>query len=119
MKIKYLTVHASGTPASENLRLRDIDIEDRRRGFASCGYHYVIRRNGEIEEGRRLGAPSIHENHLADCCTSVSVCLIGGADSEGGPEDNFTPEQRKALVTLHRERHPDLGVKYVHPSLTD
>lgn len=110
-------VHATGTPPDKDLTRRDIDIEDRRMGYAQIGYHYVIRRDGTVETGRELSSPSMHESSISRCRASVSVLLIGGCDAEGNPANNFTDAQRRALKTLHIQQHPDLGVVYVHPAL--
>lgn len=62
------------------------------------GYHYVIKRNGEVEIGRELKQVGAHvqgHNH-----ESLGVCLVGGIDADGEPEANFTEEQYNALSTL-------------------
>jgi hypothetical protein len=63
------------------------------RGWIDVGYHYVIRRNGEIECGRMESVVGAHaEGHNK---TSIGVAWVG--------LEAPTSEQREALVRLTRE----------------
>jgi N-acetylmuramoyl-L-alanine amidase len=110
------TVHATGTAAGEDLTVRDLDVRDRKHGFAQIGYHYVITRDGKTHVGRDERLASIHEPSIFNAAKSVSVVLVGGGDGNGEPEDNFTPTQRIALHEL-RQRYATLERVDVHPSL--
>lgn len=93
--VDYIVVHASATPADMDIGVKEIDRWHRKRGWLRIGYHYVIRRDGHLEEGRpsyMVGAHVQGHNHH-----SFGVCLVGGLDSEGNPENNFTPEQFQTL----------------------
>jgi len=92
--VRYLVVHCAATPAKMDIGAKEIDRWHRERGFFSLGYHYVIRRNGTIEDGRPLDQPGAHVRQYNS--VSLGVCLVGGVDKggpEGKPEANFTPEQ--------------------------
>jgi len=70
------------------------------RGFIDVGYHFVIKRDGTVQDGRPLDRQGAHVsgyNHL-----SVGVCLIGGVseDDVNVPENNFTSAQFASLRTL-------------------
>lgn len=70
------------------------------RGFIDVGYHFVIKRDGTIQEGRSLDRQGAHVsgyNHL-----SVGVCLIGGVteDDVNVAENNFTEAQFASLRGL-------------------
>lgn len=99
----FIVVHCSATPPYADIGATEIrrwHMEE--RGWSDIGYAEVIRRNGTYEEGRNLdddtpaaneiGAHAYGYNHR-----SVSVCLVGGIDSKGNPENNFTPEQFETL----------------------
>jgi len=59
------------------------------------GYHFVIRRNGDVELGRPLSQTSAHvKGHNKG---NIGICLVGGCNAELQPEDSFTLAQRKAL----------------------
>jgi N-acetylmuramoyl-L-alanine amidase len=105
-----------------NWRAADIDRAHRKRGFFEIGYHFVIGRDGLIEEGRplnRQGAHVVGFNHI-----SVGICMVGGVSEHDANkvENNFTPAQfnslRKLLIDLqqkfpgarvvgHRDLSPD------------
>ena len=85
-----------------------IDTWHRDRGWKfGIGYHYVIRRNGEIEPGRpewMVGAHCVNHNSH-----SIGVCYEGGLDIRGQPADTRTAEQKASLRRLLealRQRYP-------------
>jgi N-acetylmuramoyl-L-alanine amidase len=91
----------------------EIDAWHRHRGFLGIGYHWVIRRNGELEVGRDEEVAGAHArgfNH-----NSVSIALVGGV-TEGDvsvAEDNFTDEQWISLEQLVKglmHKYPDADV---------
>lgn len=93
--VDYIVVHASATPADMDIGVKEIDRWHRKRGWLRIGYHYVIRRDGHLEDGRppyMVGAHVQGHNHH-----SIGVCLVGGVDSDGNPENNYTPEQFQTL----------------------
>lgn len=95
LQVKLLVVHCSATPADRDLSVVDIDRMHRDRGFLKVGYHFVIRRDGIVQPGRKLTERGAHvEGHNA---TSVGICLIGGVTPKLRPQANFTPEQYAAL----------------------
>jgi N-acetyl-anhydromuramyl-L-alanine amidase AmpD len=72
-----------------------IDRWHREKGWLKIGYHYVINRDGSIEIGRETEAIGAHAKGYN--ATSVGICLVGGLDDDGEPEDNFTEEQWNSL----------------------
>ena len=71
------------------------------RGWEDIGYHFVIKQDGTVEQGRKLefqGAHCTGHNKL-----SIGVCLVGGVDVHGQPQDNFTFLQFEALAMMLRE----------------
>lgn len=101
--IKYIVVHCSATPPAADIGAADIDRWHKERGWKKIGYHYVIRRDGMIEGGRALNEVGAHVhgyNHV-----SWGVCLVGGIDSAGKAEFNFTDNQMSALYALLQNLH--------------
>lgn len=114
---KLITVHATGTEANVNLKLADLDRQDRQHGFARVGYHYVITRDGVIEDGRAESEASLHDD-ISIARQAISVCLVGGA---GMVPNNFTDVQWDALAQLLlriQEDHPKSEIRVVTPALT-
>lgn len=97
-EVQYLAVHCAATPPNMDIGVKEITLWHRARGFSTIGYHYVIRRSGAIEKGRPDDVPGAHVlgyNHL-----SLGVCMVGGIDAHGNPQNNFTPDQFSALAAL-------------------
>ena len=68
------------------------------RGFNDIGYHYVIRRDGAIEQGRPIEKPGAHAAGYNT--NSIGICYAGGKGDNNQPEDNRTPEQKQAMYDL-------------------
>ena len=98
--INEIILHCSATPAKMDIGAKEIrQWHVRGNGWIDIGYHFIIRRNGVIEEGRPLQAIGAHcSNHNA---RSIGICLVGGTKGDAKtPENNFTPEQFKACAEL-------------------
>lgn len=114
IKTDYIAIHCSATNEKQNFGAADIDKWHRSKGWACIGYHYVIKRDGTVEQGRKesqIGA------HVADWnAVSLGICLIGGidADDHNKAEDNYTPEQWTSLIKLLKElkqRYPKAKIQ--------
>lgn len=102
-RVGFIVVHCSATKPSQDFDVTDIRRMHLRRGFVDVGYHFIIKRDGEVQPGRpldRQGAHAERYNHL-----SVGVCLIGGVSEKDVAiaEDNFTEVQFLALRKLLAE----------------
>ncbi len=112
-RVAFLVVHCSATRPSMDWDVSDVRKEHLKQGWIDVGYHYVITRDGRIQEGRPLDRQGAHVrgyNHL-----SVGVCLIGGVseDDVNVPENNFTYPQFVSLANLLvelREKFPNAEV---------
>jgi N-acetylmuramoyl-L-alanine amidase len=89
-KINSIIVHCSASNDNLDIGVKEITQWHRARGFTTCGYHFVIRRLGEIEAGRPLsevGAHCFGHNQY-----SIGICLVG--------RDKFHELQIKSLAYL-------------------
>ena len=100
-KIDEIIIHCSATKPSMDIgadTIRRWHVEG--NGCQDIGYHYVIRRDGEYETGRPVQQTGAHcRGHNAH---SIGVCLVGGIDDSGTPEDNFMHAQYDSLAELLR-----------------
>ena len=102
-KIDTIAVHCAYTKPSQDIGSVEIRRWHKRpkpkgNGWSDIGYHYVIRRDGSVEDGRpnqRMGAHVKGFNRY-----SLGICLVGGKSAAGKPENNFTKKQFDALYTL-------------------
>lgn len=99
-KIDLIVLHCSATPPDVNLTAQDLEREHRRRGFDGCGYHYYVRRDGQICSMRPVEKAGAHVRGYN--ANSIGVCYEGGLDAQGRPADTRTPEQRHSLRVLIR-----------------
>lgn len=98
--MKYIVIHCAETFADMDIGAAEIDRWHRERGWRSIGYHYVIRRNGNVEEGRPENQPGAHvAGHNTG---SLGICLVGGKARGNENPCNFTRQQWAALENLIR-----------------
>ena len=86
-KIKYLVIHCSDTPNNDKLEALEIHKMHINFGWQGIGYHKVICRSGEIQNGRPEYWIGAHAYGINDI--SLGVCLIG--------KDNFNKNQFRSL----------------------
>ena len=107
--IDLIVVHCSDTPPTMRISVDDI----RRwhtsppRNWLDIGYHWVILRDGDIEQGRDEAIAGAHVKGHND--NSIGVCLVGG---RGGRFD-YTSGQLDALRRLLLElkaRYPNVTI---------
>jgi N-acetylmuramoyl-L-alanine amidase len=78
--IKSIVVHCTDSDDSLDIGFKEINEWHRERGWLSpsgisCGYHYVIRREGKVENGRPLSEAGAHAaGHNAE---SIGVVWVG------------------------------------------
>ena len=105
MRTKTLLIlHCSAVGPDQTSSAAQIDTWHRQRGFhLGIGYHYVVRRNGEVERGRpeyMVGAHCLNHN-----AHSIGICYEGGLNARGQPADTRTEAQKAALRTLLADLH--------------
>ncbi len=102
--ITLIVIHCSAVRPDQTSSAAQIDSWHRQRGWKlGIGYHYVVRRNGEIEPGRpewMIGAHCLNHNSH-----SIGVCYEGGLDIRGQPADTRTAEQKAAMRQLLEDLH--------------
>lgn len=114
VRTNYLILHAADTYARMDTTAADIDQWHRQRGFSGIGYHYVIRRDGTVENGRPDAVVGAHCRSKGRNRDSVGICLIGGRSDDDKPEDNFTVNQLQSLGFLIQKlkiKYPGVKVK--------
>lgn len=113
-KIDKIIIHCSATPPSMDIDAKEIDRWHKNKGWSQIGYHFVIKRDGEIEDGRPLELIGAHVKGYNK--GSIGICLVGGVE-EGNvsePQDNFTPCQWKSLSSLLKVMKADYKKATIH-----
>ena len=73
--LQRIIVHCSDSDIPEHDNIETIERWHRARGFEKVGYHFFIRKDGEIQKGREVEEIGAH-------CTgfnsdSIAICLSG------------------------------------------
>lgn len=101
--LNKIILHCADTKPSMDIGVKEIKRwHIHERGWKDIGYHWVIRRDGKVEQGR---PESVVGAHCSGYNTnSIGICLIGGMEENSSkPEDNFLPIQYESLVCLINE----------------
>lgn len=72
MKWERITIHHS---ASRDVSVETIRVWHLKRGFVDVGYHWIVRRNGKLEQGRpmsKMGAHVKYRNYR-----NLGICVTG------------------------------------------
>lgn len=108
---KFIVIHCSATPPSWNggaEEIREWHVHDNH--WLDIGYHFVIKRDGTIENGRPHWA--VGSGVAGHNASALHICMVGGAKQslhdlnhngkldDWEPENNFTAEQYGALEFL-------------------
>ena len=96
--IDKIILHCTATPEGRDVDAEEITRWHKKRGWRTIGYHYVVKIDGTIEEGRSVNMVGAHtKGHNTG---SIGVSYAGGVDKNIKPKDTRTPEQDIALTNL-------------------
>lgn len=88
---RYIVLHhAAATVCSA----RQIDLWHKEKGWAGIGYHYFVRKNGEIYRGRPEWSIGAHVQGMNHC--SIGICAEGDFDKELSMDDS----QKRSIQNL-------------------
>ena len=112
MKLHTVVVHYSATYPDQDYTWKKLVADHIERGFRTGGYHWYIRRDGTLIEGRAESEMGAHVGgHNSG---TLGICFEGGLERATGPNVgvwNPTPEQEETLITLINnilQRHPTI-----------
>ncbi|CAL2092074.1 N-acetylmuramoyl-L-alanine amidase [Tenacibaculum sp. 190524A05c] len=121
-EIKYIVVHCTATVEGVDFNASEINKWHINRGWKEIGYHFVVKLNGEVEEGRPIEEKGAHVKGFNK--NSIGVVYVGGLDTNRMAKDTRTEAQKDSLHSLlfylksefpkatilgHRDFSPDLN----------
>ena len=96
--VKYIVVHCTATRPRNDIDVYEVNKWHLDDGYEMIGYHYLIKVDGTIENGRPL---CVQGAHVRGCNgVSIGVCYVGGLDDKGEFADTRTDQQRASLWAL-------------------
>lgn len=101
--VRHLVVHCSASRADRDYTVEQMMRDHKARGFRAIGYHFYIRKNGEVTQHRMLLEVCAHARGYNRC--SIGICYEGGLDACGNPADTRTPAQSEQLMLLLMKLH--------------
>lgn len=118
-RITDIIVHCTATPEGQELTMKQLEEQHRKRGFNGIGYHYVVLLDGTIAPGRDIDTIGAHcSGHNAH---SIGVSYVGGLENKPGApykklkaKDTRTAAQKEALfnlLSLLKKTYPNAVIK--------
>ena len=97
-KINLIVIHCSATRSNVDFSPEDLDRCHRERGFAGCGYHFYITKDGLVHAMRPVELIGAHARGYN--ANSIGICYEGGLDPQNRPRDTRTVKQNAMLHAL-------------------
>jgi N-acetylmuramoyl-L-alanine amidase len=97
-KINLIVLHCSATKDTQTYTPEQLERDHKARGFIQAGYHFYIRRNGEIVSMRPVEQIPAHAKGFNR--NSIAICYEGGLDITGKPKDTRTIKQKESIRIL-------------------
>lgn len=99
MKVNKVVVHCTYTYPDMDIGVDEIrQWHVRDNGWKDVGYHYIIRRDGTVEQGRPENVMGSHvRGHNQG---SLGIAMVGGKARQGELGTNFTSAQWHTLANL-------------------
>ena len=94
-----IVIHCSATPPTMDIgveKIKEWHVTD--NGWDDVGYHHIIKRLGITEIARSEEMQGAHAAKVN--WRSIGICLVGGSNSNGDWENNFTDSQFVSLKAL-------------------
>lgn len=73
-KTDMVVIHHTGNPTDDDLSAEEINASHQAQGWTCIGYHYVIRKDGTIEEGRPHWTVAAHAYSFNSHTIGIHVC---------------------------------------------
>ena len=118
---KFIVIHHTGMPGADKDSTAEAihEFHQKTNGWAGIGYHYLIRKNGMIEQGRKPEAIGAHAYHYNK--PSIGVSLAGNFDI-GRPTESQMDSLKELVLWLCLKYRLDplkKGVIVGHRDLND
>jgi N-acetylmuramoyl-L-alanine amidase len=103
-RLRYIVVHCTATQADRDYTPEMMLRDHKERGFSTWGYHYYIRKDGQVVALRPAYQVGAHAKGYNS--NSIGVCYEGGVRAGGNPSnprdaaDTRTPAQKTAMRVL-------------------
>ena len=122
--IDTIMIHCTATPPRREVSVRELDSWHKARNFEPytdpktgkkiyAGYHLLVHIDGSYERIR----PDEHRGQHCTQCNmnnrAVSICYVGGVDTDTRPCDTRTDAQKRTLLSLvktMRTKYPDARI---------
>ena len=99
-KTDMVVIHHTGNPWDDDLSAAEIDASHKGQGWTCIGYHYVIRKDGTVEQGRPHWTVGAHAYGHNSHTIGIHVC---GNFEIGEPTDGQIESTAMLLANLCAE----------------
>ncbi len=94
-KVDRVFIHCSASDHKQHDDVKVMDLWHKQRGWSGVGYHFFIKKNGDVQVGRNINkTPAAQRGHNRG---TIAICLHGLL------EERFTIQQFISLKKLCKE----------------
>ena len=97
-KISLIVIHCSATRVDRDFTAKDVDTAHRFRGFSCWGYHYYIRKSGQIEPMRDEDTVGAHARGFNAISLGVVLLKAGWMRTERQRIHVLPARKRRCIV---------------------
>tara|TARA_R110002049_G_scaffold136795_3_gene296658 strand:+ start:95 stop:532 length:438 start_codon:yes stop_codon:yes gene_type:complete len=97
-EINKIILHCTATPEGRDISAATVKKWHTDKGWSDIGYHYVVKLDGTVEEGRPVERQGAHVRGRNK--DSIGVSYVGGCDASMNPKDTRTEDQVLSLDEL-------------------
>ncbi len=111
-KINKIIIHCTATAEGKDYSVETIRKWHLKRGWRDIGYHFLIQRDGTVEEGRPIEMTGAHTK--GQNWDSIGIAYVGGVEAKRKngkwiAKDTRTDAQKDSLVDLLCQLHDCYG----------
>ena len=110
--IDKIILHCADTRTNQNFSVDQVRDWHLQKGWSNIGYHYYIKLNGSLYDGRPISQKGAHCKGYN--YGSVGICLEGGNNDNGDMWDKPTESQISTLKKLVYSLRKDYGDLTLH-----
>lgn len=105
-EIKYIVIHTAADPRGVDTTVEDINRWHLARGWSGIGYNWVVRKSGEVQQGRDKDRTPAHVKYFNH--HSLGICLSGHGDLEPPTEKQWSAAVKLVADLIEERRHTPL-----------
>lgn len=104
-EITTIISHYTDTYNNQDIGAEEVHEWHLINGWAGCGYHYIIRRDGRLQRGRPLNRIGAHADDNGFNRYTIGISMVGGINAPSGTPDPWRYRGPESLTPKSMATH--------------